>query len=59
MAQIYPNFLELSQESKCTTLMCPTLPKHTKVVNKFIKILFDCRDKIDEGLEPNDIFLNI
>ena len=59
MEQIKPGFLQLSNENQFLTLMCPTTAQQAKLVNKFIKILFDCREKIDSGKQPNDIFLNI
>ena len=59
MTQIIPDFLKLTTENPFLTLMCPTSAKHTKIINRFIKILFDSRDKIDNGQEPNNIFLNI
>jgi hypothetical protein len=32
-------------------ILCPTSEIMTKVVNKFIRIMFNARDKIDEGID--------
>ena len=58
MNQLHPGFLNYDFINQFRLLMCPTTPQSTKVTNKFIKIIFEARDKIDKGLQPNDIFLN-
>ena len=59
MTSILPNYILMNDEEKFLTLMCPTTPMTAKVVNKFIKIIFESRDKICEGGNPNEIYLNI
>jgi hypothetical protein len=44
-----PGFQELSDEQKFATLMCPTTPQAAKMVNKFIKLMFEKRGEIDSG----------
>ena len=50
MASILPNFLELSDRDKLAVILCPISAKAAKLSNKFIKIMFLARKKIDEGI---------
>ena len=43
-------FSELSIENKTATLLCPTSVLSAKLVNKYIKILFNIRNQLDEGV---------
>ena len=46
MSSLLPNFMQL---------LCPTTHQAAKVVNKFCKIMFECRTKIDEGATLDEI----
>ncbi len=59
MTTLIPNFLSLTQDEQFVTLMCPTTPQAAKVVNKFIKILFEARQKILDGQQENEVYLNL
>ena len=56
MTSILPSFLNMNSEEQLLTLMCPTTPQTAKIINKFIKIIFEARDRIDNGKEPNEIY---
>ena len=43
------NFTELNLEDKVKTLLCPVNTLAAKLVNKYIKIIFNARAKLDEG----------
>ena len=53
MSSVLPNFQSLSLEQKVKTILCPTSEILTKVVNKYIRIMFNARDNIDEGVDIN------
>ena len=42
-------FSQLSNEQKFLTLMCPTNPQFAKLVNRFIKQMFELRGRMDSG----------
>ena len=44
-----PIFQSLTENQKFERLLNPKTCKEIKLVNKFIKIMFDWRDKIDKG----------
>ena len=46
-----PNFQFLSEEDKFRVILCPTSELSTKVVNKYIRIMFNARDNIDDGVD--------
>ena len=50
-----PGFLQLSRPHKILTMLCPTSIKATKLVSKFIGILFKARCQIDEGTTVQNI----
>ena len=50
MSTILKGFSELSIENKTVTLLCPTSVLSAKLVNKYIKILFNIRKQLDEGV---------
>ena len=52
---INPLFPNLTPEQKYLTLMCPTTPRQTKLVNRFIKLMFEKRVAIDSGEIVNEI----
>ena len=51
ITSIIPHFSTLSDDEKMEVILCPTSDIMTKVVNKFIRIMFNARDKIDEGID--------
>ena len=53
IGSVLPYFSGLSDEQKLRVILCPTSGDITKVVNKFIRIIFNARDKIDEGIDIN------
>ena len=55
MSSLLPNFMQLSDDQKFMQLLCPITPQSAKLVNKFCKIMFECRKKIDEGSTLEDI----
>ena len=58
MTSVLPSFLDMNDEEQFLTLMCPTTPQTAKIVNKFIKIIFEARERINDGHPPNEIYLN-
>ena len=50
MNTIVKGFNELKIENKTATLLCPTAVLSAKLVNKYIKILFNIRKQLDEGV---------
>ena len=52
---IAPEFSKLNDEEKFSRLLCPKTALEVKLINKFIKILFDWREKIDNGFEIKNL----
>ena len=50
IAAIVPDFKEMTDDQKFVTLMCPRNPQATKTVNRYIRFMFDQRDKINSGV---------
>ena len=48
MNSISPGFETLSLEEKFKVLLCPTTARTVKLINKFIKLMFEGRKKIDQ-----------
>ena len=48
MSSLLPGFLNLSDNEKFVTLLCPTKPQTAKLANRLIKKMFELRDKIDK-----------
>ena len=53
LSSVSPNFLSLSGDHKLTFVLCPTSEIITKIVNKIIRILFNARDNIDNGVDTS------
>ena len=53
MSSISPSFHNLTCDEKLKYILCPTSEIMCKVVNKFIRIMFNARDNIDEGIETS------
>ena len=49
LALFIPGLRDLTKEQQFVTLVCPTSPQPTKLVNRFIKMMFEKRGKIDAG----------
>ena len=49
LALLAPNFLGLSDKEKLAVILCPISAKAAKLSNKFFKIMFSARKKIDDG----------
>ena len=47
--RVVSNFNDLEFESKIKTLLCPVNTVAAKLVNKYIKIIFNARAKLDDG----------
>ena len=50
IASIYPGFSQLNENQKFTYLLTPKTAQESKLTSKFIKILFEWREKVDQGL---------
>ena len=50
-----PNFMNMSSADKLKTILCPTSTAATKIVNKFMRIMFLARDSIEEGACIDDL----
>ena len=55
MTSIKPNFINMSSSDKLKTILCPTSTAATKIVNKFVRIMFLARDNIEEGALIEDL----
>jgi hypothetical protein len=51
MSSVSPYFINLSDEEKLKYILCPTSEIICKVVNKFLRIMFNARDNINEGID--------
>ena len=47
---IHPGIKEMSTEALVHTIMCPSSTIKAKLINKFIKIMFETRKKLDDGI---------
>ena len=48
--QLQPGIRAMPAHNMVHTILCPTSTKKAKLTNKFIKILFESRWKLDEGV---------
>ena len=55
LTTILPNFIDLPNNHKLATILCPASPTAAKLSNKFIDILFCNRKKLDEGTPLNNL----
>ena len=51
LGSVTPPFISMSDENRLKFILCPTSEVATKLVNKFIRIMFNARDKITEGVD--------
>ena len=49
MRSILPGFKNMSSTNQLKTILWPTSTAATKIINKFIRIMFLARDSIEEG----------
>ena len=49
MSSIILSFHNLTENKKFTRSLCPKTAQEAKLTNKFIKIMFDWREKVDNG----------
>ena len=49
------NFSNLNDEQKFVRLLCPKTAQEAKLTNKFIKIMCDWREKIDDGFSIDNL----
>jgi hypothetical protein len=49
MSSLVPNFLNMTEQQKFNTFLCPVEPKTAKIANKMIKQMFELREKIDQA----------
>ena len=57
ITSINPNFSSLPDEDKFLQLLCPVTAQTTKLVSKFIEIMFQSRSKLDEGASISELTL--
>ena len=50
IAESVPGFMDMNDDQKFLTLMCPITVQVAKLTNKLIKFMFEKRAKIEEGL---------
>ena len=48
ISSLVPNFSNMSEQQKFKKILCPTQPQTAKSANRFIKKMFDLREKIDQ-----------
>ena len=53
MSSLIPNFIQMSEQNKFKTLLCPITPQAAKITNRFIKMMFDKREKLTNPTETN------
>lgn len=46
---LVPGFIQMSRTNKISTMLCPTNVRSSKLTNKYIDILFNARNLIDDG----------
>ena len=55
MSSMLPNFKDMSNSNQLKTMLCPTSSGATKIINKFIRIMFLARDYITDGNNAEDL----
>ena len=50
LGSVLPSFQSLSPHNKVLTMLCPVTTVAAKLVNKYIKIMFECRNCLDNGI---------
>ena len=48
ISSLVPNFSTMSEQQQFKIILCPTQPQTAKSANRFIKKMFDLREKIDQ-----------
>ena len=52
---LVPGVHQLSEEQLVQTILCPANVRVAKLVNKYIRLLFDAREKMDNGTPPDQL----
>jgi hypothetical protein len=55
MSSIIPDFINMSSSDQLKIILCPTSTAATKIVNKYIRIMFLARDNIEDGNNIEDM----
>ena len=55
MGSVIPDFKRMSSNDQLKTILCPTSAAASKIVNKFIRIMFLARDNLAEGININEL----
>ena len=59
ISALSPNFTTLTAEKQLITILCPATAEIAKCVSKYLGILSNIRNEIDNGLNPKDLDLYI
>ena len=59
ISALSPNFTKLTAEKQLITILCPATAEIAKCVSKYLGILSNIRNEIDNGLNPKDLDLYI
>lgn len=54
-SSLEPNFKNITENQKFNRLLNPKTAQETKLINKFIKILFDWRENINNGFSITNL----
>ena len=49
MSSLIPNFRNMSEDNQLTTMLCPVTAATTRLINKYIRLLFANRRRINNG----------
>ena len=55
MGSVIPDFKNMSSSHQLKLILCPTSTAVTKIVNKFIRIMFLARDNLEEGVDIGEM----
>ena len=55
MGSVIPDFKNMSSSHQLKIILCPTSTAVTKIVNKFIRIMFLARDNLEEGVDIEEM----
>ena len=52
---VLPGFKDMPCDNQIKTMLCPTSTAASKIINKFIRIMFLARDRLTDGLNINEL----
>ena len=55
LACLVPSLATLDQDQLAQVILCPATAQTAKLTNKYIKILCDARQMMDEGVPPDQL----